>query len=116
VYSHERETMIGKLKAYELAVSDTDSLGRTQAPVLSPAELVALKEKVDKRTKQLDLEQQLIDQNGHITMQLQWFVHGLMLVGLLLLILGIVFWYSKVQRFQNRLLRFKTRKKLTENQ
>lgn len=116
VYSHEREGMIAKLKAYELAVSDTDSLAKNQAVILSPAELIRLKEHVDKRTKQLDLEQQILDDNGHLTIQIQWFIHGLLLVGVLLLLLGVLFWYLKVQRFQNRLLQHRTRKELMGNE
>ena len=116
VYSHEREVMIGKLKAYELAVSDTDTLAGNQTTILSPAELIRLKEHVDKRTRQLDLEKQILDDNGHLAIQIQWFIHGLLLCGVVLLLVGILFWYFKVQRFKNRLLQHRTRKELAGNE
>lgn len=114
VYSHEREVMIGKLKANDLAAATSDSLVQNQAVMLSAGELAELKEQVDRRTKELDLEQHILDDNGHLANQILWFVHGLLLVGVLFFLLGILLWYLKIQRFENRLVRLRAQKEMHE--
>jgi len=105
-YSHERESYIGAIKAYDLAVADTAS---TVAPLLDEKEVSAYKNTIDLRTEQLNLEKQFIDGQVAYFDLLGKIIWGVCGAGLFLMVFGIILWAVKLQRHSDQLLRNQVR-------
>lgn len=110
-YSQEREAYIGIIKAYELAMADT----AMQVPsTIDEQNIKPYKNKIDLRTKQLELEKQFMDDQVAYYKSLGQITCGTGSAGLLLIIIGVIFWAVKLQRPANNLLRREVRRQMHE--
>ncbi len=108
-FSHERESFIGKIKALDAAVGDSLKQVALQADQLN---LPQYKDKIDLRTKQLKLEEQLLQEQQLESGLLTMVSVGLSGAGLLLLLVSLIFWAVKLQAPYNRYLLAELKQKL----
>ena len=114
VFSHERQSFIGKIKEAELHKAGTDSLQQVKASVLAEEKIPEYKDRIDRSTLQLNLEKQLYDEQVGYREKITLVIYGIWGAGFLLMLIGLLFWYTRLQRPCNRLLRDQARKQLSE--
>jgi len=111
-YSHERETLIGKIKELEKESAPTDTVQLVD--LFEKEELAGYKDQINLRSKQLNLESELLEKQAARENQVRKIFTVSAGISLLILLLGLIFWYTKFQRIQNLLLRHQARKQLSE--
>lgn len=106
----ERESLINRIKIYEEELAANDSLAATPEFMEMRKELERCRAEIDLRTKQLNLEKDLYDEQQLRERSIKPVMLGALIISALLLVAGMLGWYLRVQRPLNRLIRRELRR------
>ncbi|MGD9929615.1 MAG: hypothetical protein AB7U05_06320 [Mangrovibacterium sp.] len=106
----ERESLINRIKIYEEELAANDSMAATPEFMEMRKELERCRAEIDLRTKQLNLEKDLYDEQQLRERSIQPVMLGALIISALLLVAGMLGWYFRVQRPLNRLIRRELRR------
>ena len=105
--SQERESLISKIKEYEQTLAENDTLAPKDELLARGKDVDKYRSDVDLKTKQLDLEHELFNEQQERGWIIRQVMLGALILSVILLVSGLAGWYLNIQRPKNRLIRQK---------
>ncbi len=100
VITHEREVLVNQIKAIEDLQVEAISNPDESSSIIrsSTAKISEIRKGIDLRTKQIGLENQILEQKLEKQHDIKYFMGYFIIFSSLITFLGFIFWYLKIQR------------------
>ncbi|MGQ8337150.1 hypothetical protein ACUNWD_11425 [Sunxiuqinia sp. A32] len=115
VLSQEREALVNDIKTMESFQNVDDSTSRADIGFVG-MKASEIKKGIDLRTEQISLENEILESEIAKQEKIKLFMVGSLVVSFIIIVIGFILWYVKIQRPMNRTIRLNLVKEVSESE